>query len=111
MNKETLEKFKKVLEEKKANLEKELEQTPLVDNMGSDTEGEDYSEEADEAEQMVDNAAVRSSLKESLDAVDGALEKIKKGEYDRCERCSADISEEMLEADPESKFCKTCKTA
>lgn len=77
MTQEELKKYKEVLEKEKADLEKQLAATPLVEDMGSDVEGnEDLSEEADEAEQMANNAAVRASLEERLRAIKEALEKL-----------------------------------
>ena len=77
--------------------------------MGSDTEGEMLDEEADEAEEMTTNFALRAGLKGRLNAVNKALEKIEKGEYGKCEKCGGEISGEVLEVDPESELCKTCK--
>jgi len=76
MTQETLKKYKELLEKEKVELEKQLEATPLVEDMGSDTEGEDYSEETDEAEAMANNAAIRSVLKTKLRAIEEALEKM-----------------------------------
>ena len=82
MTQEELNKYKQSLEKEKAEIEKELKAVPLVQDMGSDTEGnEDMSEEADEAEQMLNNAAARTVLEERLKSIEEALSKIEKGEY------------------------------
>lgn len=110
MNQEELNHYKKVLEERKADLEKELEAVPLVEDMGSDVEGfEDMSEETDEAEQMFNNAAMRQVLKKQLSAVNDALEKIARGEYGECEKCGQKIAKERLNTTPEIKHCQHCQ--
>lgn len=109
MTQEDLNKYKEVLEKSKADLEKEMKSVPLVEDMGNDTEGDSFDEEADEAEQMVNNAAVRFTLKERLQAINAALEKIGRGDYGKCKDCDKEINKEVLDVDPESKNCKDCK--
>ena len=70
-------KYKELLENEKIELERQLKGTPLVEDMGSDVEGnEDMSEETDEAEAMANNAAIRAVLETKLDAINSALNKI-----------------------------------
>lgn len=109
MTQEELKKYKDSLESNKKELEELIAKTPLVEDMGSDTEGTSFDQEADEAEAMVNNAAIRDSLKERLKAIDNALEKIDKGEYGKCEKCNEGIDEEKIEASPESSLCRNCK--
>lgn len=77
MTQEQLIKYKELLENEKIELERQLKGTPLVEDMGSDVEGnEDMSEETDEAEAMANNAAIRAVLETKLDAINSALNKI-----------------------------------
>jgi len=50
-----------------------------------------------------------NDLKKRLDEVDLALQKVEKGDYGKCELCSKEIEDEVLDVDPESRLCKECK--
>lgn len=77
-------------------------------DMGSDVDHGD--EEADEAEERGAGYASQIVLKERLHAVLDALLKIKNGTYGICETCGETISADVLDASPESRQCKACKT-
>lgn len=109
MIKEELEKYEAILLKRRAELEKELKDIPLVTEMGADTEGEIREEEADEAEEMTTNYALRQSLREELGEVGKALENIKNGAYGKCEKCGGEIEKEVLGAAPASRLCENCK--
>jgi DnaK suppressor protein len=66
-------------------------------------------EEADEAEEMVSNAATKWVLQNRLKDIDGALKKFEQNKYGICEKCKKDISIKLLEIDPESSLCQHCK--
>lgn len=104
-----LEKFRHILLETKTYLEKELSHHPLVEQMGSDVEGRTYDEEADEAEELPVNYGTRQVFKKRLEAVKDALRKVEKGNYGQCEKCAGSIETAVLEANPESWYCKACK--
>lgn len=110
MTSEELKMAESMLLQKKKDLEKELGNTPLITEMGSDTEGEMFDEEADEAEELGANYSIRKTLQETLNSVNTALEKIKSGSYGKCEKCKNDIEKEILNADPESALCRHCKS-
>ncbi len=110
MNNEELKSFESMLLKKKEELEKELGNTPLVTEMGSDTEGEMFDEEADEAEEIGTNYSIKKTLQETLNSINSALEKIKNGAYGKCEKCANGIEKEILSADPESALCRHCKS-
>lgn len=109
MNAEDLKKYEQILFNRKTQLEKELAAIPLVTEMGNESEGMTYDTEADEAEEMTTNYALRKSLQEELDGVKRALTKIESGTYGKCEQCGGEIDKDVLSALPESKLCKTCK--
>ncbi|MBM3281132.1 MAG: hypothetical protein FJY91_00015 [Candidatus Harrisonbacteria bacterium] len=81
MKKEDLDRLKSELLKEKALIEEELENTPLTTDMGDDTEGDLREEEADEAEEMSNNLAIRETLSHRLTAINEALAKIERGEY------------------------------
>jgi RNA polymerase-binding transcription factor DksA len=81
MKQEDLDKLKSELLKEKTLLEEELENTPLITDMGDDVEGDLREEETDEAEEMSNNTAIRNTLSHRLAAINEALAKIDRGEY------------------------------
>lgn len=78
-------------------------------DMGDDIDS--FEEEADEATEMVANAGMVESLKRREHRVEDALRKIDQGKYGICEKCNKEIERELLEIDPESRYCKACKAS
>lgn len=106
--KEKLEQIKKRLEAAQKELEEE------VGDLGSTDFGDDIDsgdEESDETEEIINNEATQELLRTRIHAITEALAKIEAGTYGLCENCKAELSEEMIEADPESHLCKECKKA
>ena len=107
ISKEDLAKLESVLKEEKEAIEKEIESLGISD-MGSDTDhGE---EEADETEEVVTHQGMISPLKDRLNDVNIALDKIGANAYGVCEDCGEEISLDLLKVDPESRLCKNCKS-
>ncbi len=71
--------------------------------------GSSLEEEADEVEEFESLKAIEATLEVKLAGVKIALEKIKTGQYGICEKCQTEISQERLEALPETKICDLCK--
>ena len=88
---------------------KQLKDLGEVPDMGSDTEGETFEEEADEAEEYSKNLGIKQVLKERLLEIKNALDKISRGAYGKCENCGKEIEPKLLEVNPESRYCKNCK--
>ena len=107
MTKEELEKFEQQLCAERDRLSHEIKQVIQDNDMGSDVDhGE---EESDESEERGVAYGVQIALKERLNAVLDALQKIKAGTYGICEKCAKSIGADVLHADPESRYCKVCK--
>jgi RNA polymerase-binding transcription factor DksA len=112
---ENLNKYKKILEQEKAKLLKELatvgqknssnpldwEATPT--DMGSDSA--DENETADTIESYEENSAILKQLEIQLLEVESALGKIESNTYGKCNVCGAEIPEARLEANPASLTC------
>jgi len=109
LSKELTEQFKNKLEKDKADIETELRRIDAdkVPDFGSDNDH--YEEEADEAEEFTTNAGIANELKNRLRNIEAALEKIKNEKYGQCEKCDEQIALEVLNAAPESQFCKQHK--
>jgi len=67
-------------------------------------------EAADEVEEYLNLLPIEARLELKLQAVNSALEKIKKGKYGKCEKCKKEISIERLKISPEAKTCLKCKS-
>ena len=99
--------LKKKLEEERASVEREIKALEKVPEFGSDVT--DYNEEeADEAEEWSTNVGIAESLKERLNEVKNALEKITEGRYGKCEACGEEIDLKVLGVNPESRLCRAC---
>lgn len=109
------EKYKKLLEEERSKLLKELatigkknpsnskdwEATPT--NMDSDSA--DENEVADTIEEFEENSAILKQLEIQLNNVETALKEIKAGTYGKCLVCGEEIPEDRLLANPASLTC------
>lgn len=99
--------YKKGLERERVLLIVEIGRNEKPVDFGSGMDH--FDEEADETEEIGNQQAVAQDLKNRLDAIDIALEKIRAGSYGLCEQCKKDIEPVILDIDPESRFCKHCK--
>lgn len=45
----------------------------------------------------------------AIEEIDEALDRLKNGEYGRCENCGTEIPEARLEVVPEARFCIRCQ--
>jgi len=109
MTKETIEKYKKILVEEQEGLGREIAEHKTLVDFGADIDGAD--EEADEAEEIGNRAAVTADLKKRLEEIEGALKRIEGGGYGKCLKCGGEISEKILNIVPESELCERCKKA
>ena len=115
MTKKSLEEAKQKLETARALLEKELSAFAGKDkvNKGNwdtrypkfDIEKEDMMSEEEEFEEYNNLLPIEYSLETRLRDVNLALEKIKNGNYGKCEKCDKDIEANRLEAYPEARTC------
>jgi DnaK suppressor protein len=99
--------YEQKLEKERAGLLEELKKDQKPEDFGSDVDGLD--EETDEAEELGNQLAVNQVLKDRIEEINEALEKIQAGKYGLCEKCGGKISEDVLDAIPSSRLCKTCK--
>lgn len=109
LTKEQIEKFRKNLEDKRAQLLKNAEET-LNDEMQFDPN--DLPDEMDQASTEYLQSfqfRLRGRDKAFLDKIDRAIAKIGSGEFGICEECGEEISLKRLEARPETSLCIKCK--
>ena len=117
MDKNFIETQKKILEEKKDKLEKQLSSFAKQSSsskgdwnaeMPSFDTDTSLEEEADEVEEFSTRLALEKTLEQELKDVITALEKIKKGKYGICEKCKKPISQGRLAVYPQAGSCKNC---
>lgn len=115
MDQKLLEKLKTRLEKKEKDLKKDLKRFAKKDkNLKGDYDtkfpqiGEDSDENASEVNIYESTLPVEFALEKKLQAVKGALERIKKGQYGKCQSCGKKISAKRLEALPEAETCLKC---
>lgn len=104
-----IEKFKSQLLQGQKDIAKQLKDLGEVPEFGTDTEGETFEEESDEAEEYSKNLGIKQELKARLLDIKNALDKLHNGNYGKCEKCQMEIEREVLKVDPESRFCKADK--
>lgn len=64
---------------------------------------------ADQVEEYVTFLSLEHNMELRLQDVNLALEKIKKGNYGKCEKCGKKISDERLKVYPEARRCNKCE--
>ena len=106
--------FKKQLEDEKANLESEMsgigrrnpgvpgDWEPIPLEVGTES---DLIDQADVVTSRENNSAIFDDLEARYDAVLGALSRIEKGTYGKCETCGKTIEEARLVANPTATTC------
>jgi DnaK suppressor protein len=109
LSKSELERFKKILVEKREVLVANAQST-LHEDMTLDAN--DLPDEMDLASSEYLQSftfRLRGREKHFLDKIDKALAKIETGEFGVCEECGEEISVKRLEARPETLLCIKCK--
>jgi DnaK suppressor protein len=104
--KEKLDQLEKTLREDKKRIEEKLK--VLQDMDFGDSPGLD-NEEADETEEMANKLGTIETLKDRLDNIDAALQRMADGKYGLCTNCGQEMEVEILEASPEGALGRECK--
>ncbi|MDD2823357.1 MAG: TraR/DksA C4-type zinc finger protein [Candidatus Daviesbacteria bacterium] len=108
---ETIIKIKKVLQKKKASVEKQIAEIDQDDPLMNKDLAPEASESGTDS-WMAEVHARLSSLKGDLlnfsARISNALTNMKKGTYGKCEKCGQEIEINRLEALPTATLCLTC---
>ncbi len=108
MNKNEMQKFKKLLLAKKDDLldvVRNKKQRDLTDvEVGDEVDSASQSSEKELLFELADNEKI------IIDAIEAALRRIEKGTYGRCESCGQKIGEKRLEAIPWVRYCIDCQS-
>jgi RNA polymerase-binding transcription factor DksA len=108
LEKSEIEKYQAQLEQDRRRLITEIESEKPAD-FGSDVEGGVAEEESDESEELTNKLAIQKTLKDRLNEIDGALNRIRQNSYGICAKCGKEIEKEVLDIVPESEFCEEHK--
>ena len=109
MKKKELERYKKILLERRVELMKTAE---FMKEQGLGFEQADLPDEVDLATQEVGqtmNLRLRDRELVLWKKINKAIEKIEQGTFGVCERCGEEISVKRLEARPVAEMCIRCK--
>lgn len=107
MTPDKLKEYKKKLEKERMMISEEIKRNEKPVDLGVDLPR--FEEESDMAEEVGNQLAIVEDLKKRLNDIDNALQKVEKGTYGTCEICHKPIEPEILDIDPESRFCKADK--
>ena len=117
MDAQTRERFEADLRERLARLEAEVSELDASDReLLSEASGENAYRDhmADQGSATFErelDMTLEENVRDLLAEVRGALARIESGTYGTCERCSAAIPTERLEAMPTASLCVKCKEA
>lgn len=88
----------------------EMGATESGDLTGEVDFGDAFADAAAATAERTETIGIVDALKQQLDEVDAALNKLSDGTYGVCNTCGNDIGAARLEFRPESVQCVTCKT-
>lgn len=97
-------KFRTDLEERRAEMLSQLRE------LGADTDSapefdENFADSAQVAAEQGETFALAANLRDQLDEVQSALDRMDTGTYGYCAVCGREISEARLEAMPATRYC------
>jgi DnaK suppressor protein len=98
---------RQALVEERASLLHQLAELGFGDARGLDYD-QNFADSSQVTAERGEAEALAGKLKETLDEVEVALEKVEKGTYGRCEKCGQDIAPDRLEAMPAARLCMEC---
>lgn len=101
--------FKKLLLERKAQIEKNIKEALLeLENL----KGVDVNDDGDyvslATNSLIENAISQNQIKE-LKEIEDALKRIEDGTYGICEMCGEPIRKLRLKVKPHAKYCIVCR--
>jgi DnaK suppressor protein len=117
MDSATLARFKDLLESERTRLEAEIEhidhdeRDSLSEASGENAYRDHMGDQGTATFEREMDMSLEENVRLELGAVLGALRRIETGSYGTCERCSAEIPVERLEAVPTASMCIRCKEA
>ncbi|OGY99769.1 MAG: hypothetical protein A2945_02115 [Candidatus Liptonbacteria bacterium RIFCSPLOWO2_01_FULL_52_25] len=109
MDQSKIDGYRAKLEKQRAELMVAFKKDERPEDFGNDVDH--LEEEASETEAADNRMAAGAGLKERINEIDVALNKIRMGKFGICEKCGKEIGADVLAVSPESQLCKSCKKA
>lgn len=101
--------FKNMLEERKAQIKKNIDDANLEIQSLTQSEANDEIDHATiSIDKTIEHAITSQQVKE-LSEIDYALNKIEDGTYGICEMCEEEIKLPRLKVKPQAKYCIVCR--
>lgn len=101
--------FKDMLDERKAQIRRNIEDAAReIESLKDDEVGDEADHASVSTDRMIDQA-ISSQQTRELGEIDFALSKISNGSYGICEMCEEDISFQRLKVKPHAKYCIVCR--
>lgn len=109
MNKQQVERFKKVLLEKREQLVQDVESVRSRSAEDTEEEDKDYIDVAVSSYTKEFLLTLSDLERKQLVAVEQAIEAVEQGTYGTCDECGEEIEEKRLKALPWATFCLRCQ--
>lgn len=109
MDTKSLENFRKILLERRMELQTDLQRKSNEEAGQDRLETMDTADQADSNYTADYNIKIKEILVREVREIDEALEKMRNGDYGICESCDEEIPEGRLKARPNARFCIRCK--
>ena len=98
------------LEQERAELRRQLAELGFGEDGGLNYDS-NFADSSQVTAERGEAEALASSLRDALDEVERALQKMEDGTYGICQSCGNPIAEARLEAMPAAAYCITCASA
>jgi DnaK suppressor protein len=109
LTKKELEKYRRLLEEKKGSLAAELAKARDAEEETTEEATQDIADKAVSSYTREFLYSLSDSDRTTLLQIDGALARIDEGTYGLCGNCSAPMAEKRLVAVPWTPYCVDCQ--
>jgi len=109
MDKKKLEGFKKRLEERQQTLRKTVSRTEEDGRIADQDSAQDIADRAASSYTKEFLFSQSNNDRQLLQMVDGALERLREGEFGECISCGKEINAKRLEAVPWTRYCIECQ--
>jgi DnaK suppressor protein len=109
MDKKKLDYFKKRLEERQHTLRRNVSRTEMDGRQSDEDAAQDIADRAASSYNKEFLFHHSNSERQLLQMVQGALERIREGNFGQCISCGQEINPKRLEAVPWTRYCIQCQ--
>ena len=109
MDKKTLEQFKKRLETRQQELRRNVSRTEQDGRTADEDTAQDIADRAASSYNKEFRFHQSNNERQLLQMVEGALDRIREGNFGECISCGKEINPKRLEAVPWTRHCSECQ--